>query len=66
VNQSIGTGRDPCVGRYKIDAEFVGRVFEQYIMPLTKEVEVEYLLQRLDILYDFKPDLERPSKKAKV
>jgi hypothetical protein len=41
-------------------------VFEQYIMPLTKEVEVEYLLQRLDILYDFKPDLERPSKKAKV
>ena len=28
--------------------EFVGQVFEKFIMPLTREVEVEYLLQRLD------------------
>jgi chorismate mutase len=33
---------------YKIDAEFVGTVFRDYIMPLTKDVEVDYLLARLD------------------
>jgi len=32
---------------YKLDPEFVGKVFEQYIMPLTKDVEVQYLLERL-------------------
>mmetsp|Transcript_39126 Transcript_39126/g.103274 ORF Transcript_39126/g.103274 Transcript_39126/m.103274 type:complete len:284 (-) Transcript_39126:24-875(-) len=32
---------------YKINPEFVGAVFRDYIMPLTKEVEVEYLLERL-------------------
>ena len=31
---------------YKVDAEFVGQVFRDYIMPLTKDVEVDYLLQR--------------------
>jgi hypothetical protein len=65
VRQRI-TGCDSPIGRYKIDAEFVGRVFEQYVMPLTKEVEVEYLLQRLDILYDFKSDSERALKKARA
>jgi len=33
---------------YKVNPEFVGRVFEEWIMPLTKDVEVEYLLARLD------------------
>ena len=33
---------------YKIDADFVGTVFRDYIMPLTKDVEVDYLLARLD------------------
>ena len=33
--------------KYKVPPEFVGRVFEEYIMPLTKDVEVEYLLARL-------------------
>jgi len=33
---------------YKVNPEFVGKVFEDYIMPLTKDVEVEYLLARLD------------------
>jgi len=32
---------------YKIDPEYVGTVFEEYLMPLTKDVEVEYLLSRL-------------------
>jgi hypothetical protein len=35
----------PCI---QVPPEFVGRVFQEYIMPLTKDVEVEYLLHRLD------------------
>lgn len=34
--------------KYKIDADYVGAVFRDYLMPLTKDVEVEYLLARLD------------------
>merc|ERR1719323_1763185 len=33
---------------YKVNPEFVGKVFEEWLMPLTKDVEVEYLLARLD------------------
>lgn len=33
--------------RYKINPEFIGQVFRDFLMPLTKEVEVEYLLTRL-------------------
>eukprot|EP00913_Durusdinium_trenchii_P005365 g5004.t1 len=33
---------------YKVNPEFIGTLFEEYIMPLTKEVEVAYLLARLD------------------
>jgi len=33
---------------YKIKPEFVGTVFRDFLMPLTKDVEVEYLLARLD------------------
>lgn len=33
---------------YKIDPEYIGTVFDEFLMPLTKEVEVEYLLARLD------------------
>jgi len=31
----------------KIDVEGVRDLYESYIIPLTKEVEVDYLLQRL-------------------
>jgi len=31
---------------YKVSAEFIGAVFSEYLMPLTKDVEVEYLLKR--------------------
>merc|ERR1712203_1041297 len=34
---------------FRIDPDFVGDVFRDYIMPLTKEVEVEYLLARLPV-----------------
>jgi len=32
---------------YKISPEYVGTVYRDFLMPLTKDVEVEYLLQRL-------------------
>jgi len=35
-------------GKGKIDVDCVVDLYESYIIPLTKEVEVEYLLQRLD------------------
>mmetsp|Transcript_44016 Transcript_44016/g.80437 ORF Transcript_44016/g.80437 Transcript_44016/m.80437 type:complete len:295 (+) Transcript_44016:122-1006(+) len=38
------SGRGPT---YKIDPNYMGEVFRDYLMPLTKEVEVEYLLARL-------------------
>jgi|Transcript_3850 chorismate mutase len=33
---------------HKIDPEYIGTVFKDFLMPLTRDVEVEYLLQRLD------------------
>jgi len=35
-------------GTFKIDVDGVVELYEHYIIPLTKEVEVDYLLQRLD------------------
>ena len=32
----------------KIDPSVVSRLYEEWVMPLTKQVEVEYLLRRLD------------------
>lgn len=33
---------------YKVRPEVVAQLYEQWVMPLTKEVEVQYLLRRLD------------------
>lgn len=38
----------PGATTYKFDPVFMGTVFREWLMPLTKEVEVEYLLQRLN------------------
>lgn len=35
-------------GKYKVDPSFVSRLYGEWIMPLTKLVQVEYLLRRLD------------------
>ncbi|GAA5820274.1 hypothetical protein JCM10212_000395 [Sporobolomyces blumeae] len=43
---SLGGGGDRDKGR--VDVEEVVRLYREYIIPLTKEVEVEYLLHRLD------------------
>jgi len=32
---------------YKLDAEYIGTIFRDFLMPLTKDVEVDYLLARL-------------------
>jgi chorismate mutase len=34
--------------RLKIQPNVVSQVYKEFIIPLTKEVEVEYLLKRLD------------------
>ncbi|KAI0036457.1 chorismate mutase [Vararia minispora EC-137] len=44
-------------GKGKIDVSSVVDLYESYIIPLTKEVEVDYLLQRLDGLSE--EDIER-------
>jgi chorismate mutase len=35
-------------GQWKVDVQTVHDLYEKYIIPLTKEVEVDYLLQRLE------------------
>ncbi|KAH9998020.1 chorismate mutase [Russula vinacea] len=37
-----------CTNKGKIDVDCVVDLYESYIIPLTKEIEVEYLLKRLD------------------
>ncbi|KAF8503207.1 chorismate mutase [Hysterangium stoloniferum] len=48
--QDLGPDGQPVVdgGSTRIDAEGVKDLYEKYIIPLTKDVEVDYLLQRLD------------------
>lgn len=33
---------------YKINPSLIAHLYDEWIMPLTKEVQVEYLLRRLD------------------
>ncbi|KAG8814336.1 chorismate mutase aro7 [Serendipita sp. 399] len=35
-------------GRFRVDVDAVEELYEKFLIPLTKEVEVDYLLQRLD------------------
>ncbi|KAF8606968.1 chorismate mutase [Ceratobasidium sp. AG-I] len=51
--QELTPGGEPVTstmgpGKWKIDVECVRELYESWIIPLTKEVEVEYLLHRLD------------------
>lgn len=39
---------EPANHAYKIKPSLVGNLYNDWIMPLTKEVQVEYLLRRLD------------------
>ena len=40
----------------KIPLDVVEKMYEEFVIPLTKEVEVEYLLRRLEFP-DFEPDI---------
>ncbi|KZV73744.1 chorismate mutase [Peniophora sp. CONT] len=51
-------------GKGKIDVDGVVDLYESYIIPLTKEVEVDYLLQRLEGLSN--EEVDALSKGAKV
>lgn len=59
-SQNIGKESEDGSTTYKINADYVGTVFREYIMPLTKEVEVEYLLTRLDEKRDAEPQTPSP------
>jgi len=54
-SQDIASGQDGQLApemtsetTYKIKPEYIGTVFREFLMPLTKDVEVAYLLARLD------------------
>ncbi|KAM3509105.1 hypothetical protein MY11210_006444 [Beauveria gryllotalpidicola] len=51
--KALTYGKDPGLKKgsesyVKIDVDAVAAMYEKYVIPLTKEVEVEYLMQRLD------------------
>ncbi|EJD50883.1 chorismate mutase [Auricularia subglabra TFB-10046 SS5] len=46
--RDIGPDGEPREDGWKIDVQTVKDLYEKYIIPLTKEVEVDYLLHRLD------------------
>ncbi|XP_071731039.1 chorismate mutase 1, chloroplastic-like [Rutidosis leptorrhynchoides] len=45
---TVGFGEDATGPVYKIQPSLVADLYKDWIMPLTKEVQVEYLLRRLD------------------
>lgn len=45
---TVGFGEDATEPIYKIKPSLVADLYGEWIMPLTKEVQVEYLLRRLD------------------
>ncbi|GKU87373.1 hypothetical protein SLEP1_g1778 [Rubroshorea leprosula] len=46
--QEVTLGNNATDGKYKVDPSVVGRLYGDWVMPLTKDVEVDYLLRRLD------------------
>ncbi|XVE97336.1 hypothetical protein REPUB_Repub03eG0010900 [Reevesia pubescens] len=46
--QEVKLGDDGNKGNYKVDPAVLSRLYGDWVIPLTKEVEVEYLLHRLD------------------
>ena len=42
------TGGDNKGPKYKVDPEIISQIYGEWVIPLTKAVQVEYLLQRLD------------------
>lgn len=46
--QEVTLSDNKTVGEPKVDPSVVSRLYEEWVMPLTKLVQVEYLLRRLD------------------
>ncbi|KAJ7966267.1 Chorismate mutase [Quillaja saponaria] len=46
--QEVSLDTDDKEGNYKVNPSVVSRLYEEWVMPLTKIVQVEYLLLRLD------------------
>ncbi|KAI9106645.1 hypothetical protein K1719_022173 [Acacia pycnantha] len=46
--QEVGSVHDENQGKYKVDPSLVSLLYEKWVMPLTKLVQVEYLLRRLN------------------
>ncbi|KAG9456317.1 hypothetical protein H6P81_000825 [Aristolochia fimbriata] len=46
--QEVTLGEKTDEGKYKVDPSVVSRLYGEWVIPLTKVVEVDYLLRRLD------------------
>ncbi|XP_017983877.1 PREDICTED: chorismate mutase 2 isoform X3 [Theobroma cacao] len=46
--QEVKLGDEGNKGKYKVNPAIVSRLYGDWVIPLTKDVEVEYLLHRLD------------------
>lgn len=47
-NTNTNSAKQNGTAKYKVDPSLVSRLYGEWIMPLTKLVQVEYLLRRLD------------------
>lgn len=47
-NASSSNGITTTLPRFKVSPDIVAAAYEKWVMPLTKEVEVQYLLRRLE------------------
>ncbi|XP_015572499.1 chorismate mutase 2 isoform X2 [Ricinus communis] len=46
--QDVSHGNNTSAEKYKVDPSILSHLYDEWVMPLTKLVEVEYLLRRLD------------------
>lgn len=48
LDNNTNSAKQNGTAKYKVDPSLVSRLYGEWIMPLTKLVQVEYLLRRLD------------------
>lgn len=48
LNKASHYGTDGTTPAYKVDPELISTLYEEFLIPLNKDVQVQYLLQRLD------------------
>lgn len=48
IEKGKAYGTDPHLKETKITPEYLAKIYKEYIIPLTKKVEVDYLLRRLE------------------